>query len=107
MSKDEPTLLDPFDPVLLAHGLVAVPLTPTPWDDLPDGQHAITTNGTVWQRKDGLWHRQPWWQGCTYAEVLAVCTDPDEYAYSLCWTRKQVEESVGPLTLINLPGFKP
>lgn len=99
-----PVPLDPFDPTVIAPGLAAIPLTPTPWDDLPDGQHAVTPDGTVWQRRNGLWHRHPWWQGSTVEETVAVCADPDEYAYDLGWTRKHVEESVGSLTPITLPG---
>ena len=97
-------VLDPFDPTVIAPGVAAIPLTPTPWDDLPDGQHAVTPDGTVWQRRAGLWHRHPWWQGSTAEEIIAVCDDPDEYAYSLGWTRKHVEENVGGLMTIDLPG---
>lgn len=96
--------LDPLDPSAVAPGVAAVPLTSTPWDDLPDGQHAVTPDGTVWQRRSGLWHREPWWQGSDADEIVNICSDPDEYAYDLGWTRKQVEENVGPLTPITLPG---
>lgn len=96
--------LDPFDPTLIAPGVAAVPLTPTPWDDLPDGQLAVTPDGTVWQRRSGLWHRSPWWQGFDYEEIVAICADPEEYAYDLDWTRKHLEDHVGPLTPITLPG---
>lgn len=98
------TALDPLDPTLVAPGVAAIPLTSTPWDDLPDGQHAVTPNGVVWQRRSGLWHRDPWWQGSEASEIVNVCTDPDEYAYDLGWTRKHVEDTHGPLTSITLPG---
>lgn len=95
--------LDPFDPVVIAPGVAAIPLTPAPWDDLPDGQHAVTPDGSVWQRRKGLWHRDPWWQGLVAREIVAVCAEPDEWAFGLGWTRKHVEEHVGPLTPITLP----
>jgi hypothetical protein len=98
------TALDPLDPTSIMPDLTVVPLTPTPWDDLPDGQHAVTPDGAVWQRRAGLWHRDPWWQGSDAEEIIAVCTEPDEYAFDLGWTRKHVEETVGPLTPIRLPG---
>lgn len=95
--------LDPIEPTAIAPGLVAIPLTPTPWDDAEDGQCAVTSDGTVWKRRDGLWHRHPWWQGVDTEQIVAVCEEPDEWAYDLGWTRKHIEESVGALTYIALP----
>lgn len=84
-------------------GLVAVPLTSTPGDDVKDGSSAVTPDGTVWQHRKGLWYEHPWWQRCDAEEIIAVCDDPEEWAYNLGWTREQVEESVGALTYIHLP----
>lgn len=96
--------LDPLDPTAIAPGVIAIPLEPTPWDDLPDGQHAVTPDGTVWQRRGGLWFRDPWWQGMEADDIAAVCADPDEWAYSLGWPRRDVEDGNGPLRAITLPG---
>lgn len=99
--------LDPFDPTVIAPGLIAIPLEPTPWDDLPDGQHAVTPDGIVWGRRDGLWHRDPWWQGTdadSVDEFIEICADPNAWAYDLGHPRKNVEESHGPLTPVALPG---
>lgn len=98
-----PIPLDPIEPTQIGPGLAAIPLIPTPWDDLPDGQHAVTEDGTVWQRRKGLWWRDPWWQGSDAEQIVAVCANPDEWAYSNGWTRKQVEDSQGPLMPITLP----
>ena len=97
------TGLDPFDPMVIAPGLAAIPLTPTPWDDLPNGQYAVDPQGIVWQRRAGLWHRDPWWQGCDAAEIIDICDAFETFAYDLGWTRKHVEDSVGLLTPIILP----
>lgn len=96
--------LDPIDPTEIAPGVVAVPLAPTVWDDAEDGHHAVTDDGTVWERREGLWHQRPWWQNETAAQVVAVCADPEEWAYDLGWTRSHVEDTRGPLTPITLPG---
>jgi hypothetical protein len=103
MTDADPIPLDPIDATQIAPGLVAIPLGPTPWDDLNDGQHAITPDGVVWQRREGLWHRDPWWQGNDAAETCEVCSDPGDWAYDLGWSRKHIEDSVGPLTPITLP----
>ncbi len=95
--------LDPLDPTSITPDVAAVPLTPTPWDDLADGRHVVTPDGVVWQRRAGLWHRDPWWQGSGAEEIVAVCAEPDEWAFDLGWSRKQVEETVGSLTPIHLP----
>jgi hypothetical protein len=95
--------LDPIDPTAISPGLAAVPLAPSVWDDLPDGQHALTDNAVVWVRRNGLWHRDPWWQGEDADQIKAVCADPDEWAYDLGWPRKYVEDAHGPLTPITLP----
>lgn len=103
MSDDAAIPLDPFDPTEIAPGVVAIPLTPTPWDDAEDGQHAVTPDGTVWQRRAGLWHQDPWWQQSDAEEIKAICADPDEWAYGNGWTRKHIEDAYGPLTPITLP----
>jgi hypothetical protein len=95
--------LDPIDPTQIAPNMAAIPLAPTVWDDLSDGQHAVTPDGTVWQRREGLWYRDPWWQGEDAEQIIAVCTDPSEWAYALGWTRKHVEDAVGLLAPITLP----
>jgi hypothetical protein len=95
--------LDPIEPTQIAPNVTAIPLAPTVWDDLPDGQHAVTPDGTVWQRRDGLWFADPWWQREDAEQVIAVCAAPDEWAYGLGWTRKHVEDTSGPLTPIALP----
>lgn len=99
--------LDPIDPTEIAPGVAAVPLIPTPWDDMTDGQHALSGDGTVWQRRGGLWHMAPWWQDEAADEIKAICADPDEWAYDVGWTRKQVEDAKGPLTPITLPSTYP
>lgn len=98
------TPLDPIEPTQIAPSVAAIPLTPTPWDDAEDGQCAVTSDGTMWQQRKGLWHRHPWWQGSDAGEIVAVCEDPDEWAFDLGWTRKHVEDTSGPLTPITLPG---
>lgn len=98
-----PPILDPIDPTILGPGLAAIPLAPTVWDDAEDGQHAVTQDATVWQRRDGLWWREPWWQGSDHDEIVAVCADPGEWAYGLGWPRDQLEAAHGPLTLIMIP----
>ena len=51
------TDIDPIEPTKIAPGLTAIPLTPTVWDDLPDGQVAVTSNsGLVWQPQRALVH---------------------------------------------------
>lgn len=101
--SDNSINLDPIEPTQIGPGLVAIPLEPTPWDDLEDGQYAVTPNGTVWLRRKGLWFREPWYQGSDAEEIIAVCADPDEWAYNNGWTRKHVEDATGPLTPITLP----
>lgn len=99
--------IDPIEPTEIAPGLVAIPMSPTVWDDLEDGQHAVTANGIVFQRRDGLWHMNPWWQDDgDGAEIAAICADPDEWAYDMGWPRKQVEDAHGPLTPITLPKIR-
>lgn len=97
------TPLDPIDPTAIGPGLAAIPLSPTPWDDLLDWQHAVTPDGIVWQRRDGLWSPDPWWQLEDAEQIKAVCADPDEWAYGGGWPRKMVEEAHGPLEPIDLP----
>lgn len=97
------TAMDPFDPTVIAPGVVAIPLTPTPWDDMEDGQTAVDTVGHVWIRHDGLWYRYPWWQGADRDELIATCADPGGWAYSLGWSRAHVEEAHGALTPVTLP----
>ena len=98
------TELDPIDPTVIGPGLVAVPLGPTVWDDLPDGQHAVAPDGTVYQRRGGLWFRDPWWQGSDGEEVVAICDNPDGWAYDNGWPRAYIEAAEGGLTPIVLPG---
>lgn len=95
--------LDPIEPTEIAPGVIAIPLAPTVWDDLPDGQHAVTPDGTVWQRRGGLWFMDPWWQREDAAQIIAICAEPDEWAYSNGWPRKTVEEGYGALTPVVLP----
>ena len=95
--------LDPIEPTLIGPGLVATPLTPTVWDDMPDGQHAVTPNGIVFQRRKGLWFMDPWWQREDAEQIIAVCAEPDEWAYNNGWPRKNIEDAHGPLTPITLP----
>lgn len=99
----DPINLDPIDPTPIGPGLTAIPLTATPWDELEDGQYAVTPDGTVFVRRDDLWHLSPWWQGSDGAEIVAICENPDEWAYDLGWTRKHIEDARGPLTPITLP----
>lgn len=99
----EPIEIDPVDPTVVAPGVVAIPLSPSVWDDLKDGQHALTANGSVWLRRGGLWHPDPWWQGMDGEEIKAVCVDPDDWAYDNGWPRKYVEDAHGPLAPITLP----
>lgn len=102
-SCGHPLPLDPIDLTAITPEVVAIPLTPTVWDDAENGQHAVTQDGTVWHRRDGLWWRDPWWQGSDHDEIVATCADPEEWAYSLGWPRKQVEDAQGPLTYITIP----
>lgn len=95
--------LDSIEPTVIGPGVAAIPLTPTVWDDAEDGQHAVTVDGTVWERRRGMWWRHPWWQGLDAEEIIATCADPDDWAYSLGWPRKNVEDAHGPLTPITLP----
>lgn len=95
--------LDPIDPTPIAPGLVAIPLTPTPWDQFNDGQVGLTQDGTVWQRRHGLWHRHPWWQSEDADQIRAVCSNPGEWAYDMGWTLAQVEATKGPIEPITLP----
>lgn len=97
------TPIDPIDPTVIGPGLVAIPLSPTVWDDLPDGQCAVTPNGTVWKRRKGLWHMDPWWQGEDADQIKAICAEPDQWAYDGGWPRKYVEEAHGALDPITLP----
>lgn len=98
------TPLDPIEPTVIGPGLAAIPLTPTVWDDAEDGQHAVTSDGIVFQRRKGLWHMDPWWQNNgDGAEIVAVCENPDDWAYGLGWPRKMVEDTHGPLAPITLP----
>ena len=99
-----PIPLDPIDATQIAPGVAVIPLIPTPWDDLPDGQHAVTPDGTVWKRNSGLWRMDPWYQRDDAEQIIAVCENPDEWAYGNDWTRKHVEDAFGPLTPITLPG---
>ena len=99
------TPIDPINPTVIGPGLVAIPMAPTVWDDLPNGQHAVTPNGLVFQRRDGLWHMDPWWQNNGGGEeVIAICAKPDSWDYDGGWPRKYVEDAHGPLTPITLPG---
>lgn len=95
--------LDPIDPTPITPGLVAIPLSPTVWDDLLDGQHAVTPDGWVWQRREGLWVGDPWWQEVDAAEIIAICAEPNEWAYDMGWPRAHVEDTHGSLTPITLP----
>ena len=95
--------LDWIDPIDIDPRLTVIPLAPTVWDDAKDGQHAVTDDGIVWERRDGLWWRHPWWQNSDAEEIIATCADPDEWAYSLGWPRKNVEDAHGSLTYITLP----
>lgn len=100
--------LDPIEPTAIGPGLTAIPLTPSVWDDAEDGQHAVTPNGLVFQRRDGLWHMDPWWQNNGDGEqIAAICADPDEWAYDSGWPRKYVEDAHGPLTPVALPASYP
>ena len=99
----DPIPLDPIDPTEIAPGVVVVPQTPSPWDDAEDGQHAVTPDGLVYERRDGLWHLDPWWQTEDHDQIVAICADPDEWAYDNGWPRKYVEDTHGPLTPITLP----
>ena len=101
---NDPINLDPIEPTTIGPGLAAIPLTPTVWDDAEDWQHAVTSNGMVWQRRRGLWWPSPWWQGSDAEEIKAVCANPDDWAYSNGWPRKMVEDAHGPLEPITLPG---
>lgn len=102
---NEPINLDPIEPTAITPNLTAIPLTPTVWDDLPDGQHAVTPNGIVFQRRKGLWHMDPWWQNNgDGAEIAAICADPDSWAYNDGWPRHIVEDAHGPLDPVKLPG---
>lgn len=96
--------LDPIDPTAIGPGLTAIPLGATPWDELGDGQHAVVRDGTVWVRRAGMWHRDPWWQRRDADEIVAVCADPDGWAYDMGWTRKHIEDTYGPMTPVALPG---
>lgn len=96
--------LDPIEPTEIGPGLVAIPISPTVWDDLPDGQHAVAPDGSVFQRRKGLWYPIPWWQGSDAAEIIAVCAHPDEWAWCSGWPRHAIEIAHGPLTPITLPG---
>ena len=102
----EPIPLDPIDPTVIGPGLAAIPLAPTVWDDLTDGQHAVTPGGIVWQRRGGLWHMDPWWQREVAEQIIAICAEPDEWAYDNGWPRGYVEDAYGPLTAITLPVIK-
>lgn len=95
--------VDPIEPTQIAPNALVIPLAPTVWDDLPDGQHAVTPDGTVWQRRGGLWYAYPWWQREDAAQIIAVCADPGEWAYDNGWPRKMVEDACGTLTPIALP----
>lgn len=95
--------LDPTEPTEIGPGLAAIPLHPTPWDDLDDGTRAVTRNGVVWERRAGMWHRSPWWQGSDGDEIIAICADPDDWAYDLPYSRAHVEEAYGPLAPVVLP----
>ena len=97
------TALDPIDPTAISPGLAAAPLTPPVWDDAEDGQHAVTPNGVVFQRRDGLWHMDPWWQTEGGQQIADICAAPDAWAFDLGWPRKFVEETHGVLTSITLP----
>jgi len=99
--------LDPIDPTVIGPGLAAIPLAPTVWDDLPDGQWAVTPDGRVFRRRNGLWHLDPWWQGTDGAEIIAVCEYPNQWAYDSGWPRKMVEDAHGVLTPITLPSTYP
>src|ERR1044072_6802921 len=101
--NDEPIELDPIEPTVIGPGLVAVPMTPTVWDDLPDGQHVLTPDGRVWRRRGGLWYLDPWWQGEDAEQIKAICENPDKWAFNLSWTRAQVEDAYGPMEPIMLP----
>lgn len=79
----DPMNLDPIEPTRIAPNLTAIPLGPTVWDDLPDGQHAVTPDGTVWQRRNGLWHMDPWYQREDADQIIAVCAEPDAWAYGV------------------------
>lgn len=100
---NEPVPLDPIEPTRINDCPVAIPLAPSVWDDLPDGQYALTSNGWVWQRRRGLWWPAPWWQTEDAEQIKAVCANPDEWAYANGWPRKMVEDALGPLEPINLP----
>ena len=95
--------LDPIDPTRITDRLAAIPLTPTVWDDMPDWQYALTPDGIVWQRRRGLWWPAPWWQTEDAEQIVAVCANPDEWAYASGWPRKMVEDAHGPLEPITLP----
>jgi hypothetical protein len=99
----QPVCLDPIAPTVIAPKAAAVPLAPTAWDDISDGQHTVTPDGRVWHRRTGLWHADPWWQGVTVDEITDVCSRPDEYAYDLGWPRAVVEDVHGPMTPVQLP----
>lgn len=102
-----PINLDPIEPTPIGPGLTAIPMSPTVWDDLPDGQHAVTPNGIVFRRRNGLWHMDPWWQNNGDGEQIAeICADPDEWAFDSGWPRKVVEDAHGALTPITLPGAR-
>jgi hypothetical protein len=95
--------LDPIEATAIGPGLAAISLAPTVWDDLPDGQHALTPDGVVWQRRRGLWWPSPWWQLEDAEQIKATCADPDSWAYASGWPRKMIEDAHGPLEPITLP----
>lgn len=108
--------VDPIDPTVIGPGLVIMSAGPTVWDDLPDGQLAYTDrtlNGieaaehvTVWQRREGVWHRFPWWQGWAPDEFPAVLADPVTWGIDRGWSRGLLEETQGPLhPITDLPGM--
>lgn len=101
--SDDAIPLDPIGPTAITPNLVAVPMAPTVWDDLADGQHAVTGNGYVWLRRGGIWYADPWWQGADGAEIFMVCADSDSWAWGAGWPRHILEDAYGPLTPITLP----
>lgn len=95
--------LDPIDPTTVGPGITAIPIAPTVWDDADDGQHAVTEEGIVYQRRNGLWHMDPWYQGTDRAEIVDVCNDPASWSFGVGWPRAMIESTHGLLTYITLP----
>ncbi len=98
------TPIDPIEPTAIGPGLAAMSLASTVWDDMDDGQHAVSPDAVVWVRHKGIWHRAAWWQTIDAEEIVAICEDPDEWAYDLGWPRAWVEDHHGgALVPITLP----